>query len=507
MNMNNLKLYVCENFAPEYRQVIENEKYDDVILKVFPCTCVNRSKRKDLKEIFSMDNIDHSDRSIICGDHCSVLKLSADQLAAYRVETSDYCYKSIVSESLLQYILAKGGYVISLGWLNNWEENIRNAGFDRETAKKFYHDFCTELVFIDSGIEPQASNRLDKLSEYLELPYKIIPFELDNLKIYLRSIVYEWRLDKNNVAYNNTITELRKESAEYSAVFNIIEKIATSANQRDIINRLLEVFTVVFGAQLCRYVDASDKTFLTQEVEELVADSEKYYSISADQNEIIIKLVRQPDVFGFIIVGDFLFPQYIEKYINFAISISRIGALALSNAKKYEALAKSQEDITFISYHDALTGLYNRTYFNKALEEHAMSVAVGIFVCDIDGLKYVNDTFGHIEGDNLICMAANVLKDCFRETDIVARVGGDEYAAIVPECNVRLADRIISRINHTIEIQNGNIANKDYTLSLSVGYAIREQESTSLDDLYNYADVKMYTEKQRKKALAGERGS
>ncbi|MFZ2538929.1 MAG: GGDEF domain-containing protein, partial [Oscillospiraceae bacterium] len=461
--MNNLNIYVCENFAPEYKRIIETEKYDDVILRTFPCTCVSSVKRKNLKEIFSGDDSPDSDRLIICGRLCNVLKLSSVQGAAYKINTSNYCYKNMANESLIQYVLDKGGYVISLGWLNNWEENISNNGFDRETAKKFYGEFCTELVFMDSGIEPEAVMKLDKLAEYLGLPYTVIPFELENIKVYLRSIVYEWRLDKKGIDYKNTITELRKESAEYSAIFNIIERIATSANQREIINKLLEVFTVVFGAQTCRYVDASEDTYFTKEVEDEFLSSEKDYSMSADQHEIMIKISRQSDIYGVLIVGDFMFPQYIEKYINFAISISRIGALAISNAKKYEALAKSKEDITFISYHDTLTGLYNRAYFNKALEEHATSFSVAIFVCDIDGLKYVNDTFGHIEGDNLICMAANALKKCFRETDIVARIGGDEYAVIVPECNQLLAENFKSRINQMIEIQNENNTNKDYT--------------------------------------------
>jgi len=67
--------------------------------------------------------------------------------APFEIHTANYCFNHLASEGFINYILEKGGYVIGLGWLNNWREHIKNAGFDRETAKSFYKSFCKELVF------------------------------------------------------------------------------------------------------------------------------------------------------------------------------------------------------------------------------------------------------------------------------------------------------------------------------------------------------------------------
>ncbi len=506
--MKKLSLYVCENLAPEYREVISSEGYEDVLVQTFPCTCVNRIKLQDLKGVFSEYDCFSTDRLIICGDQCNVSKLNPTQLSAFRILKSNYCLESIANESIIEYIIQKGGYIISLGWLNRWQENINQAGFDQKTARLFYGDLCQELVLFDSGIDAYAASKIEQLAEYLGIPYRIIKFGLDRVRILLKSIVYEWRLQEKSNEFKHTINELRQASAEYSAILNIMEKIALTSSKRDIVDKLLEVCTVVFGAQTCRYLDLADVSNLTQfneaklaqSLEDFIANPEKNFSISEDQKQIMIKISHQSEQYGILLLSDFIFPKYVEKYLNLAISISRIAALAFSNAQKYELLVKTKDEITYRSHHDALTGLYNREYFNKALQENLQTPSLAIFICDIDKMKYVNDTFGHIEGDKLICMTANILKNCFRGSDIVARIGGDEYAAIVPNCDLRTAEMLKTRINEEIAKKNENDASQLYKVSISIGYAIRENEITDNQELIHEADKQMYNEKTRKKA-------
>lgn len=153
-----------------------------------------------------------------------------------------------------------------------------------------------------------------------------------------------------------------------------------------------------------------------------------------------------------------------------------------------------EERLKTLSLRDPLTGLYNRTYFENEIErlESGGYKQLGVIVCDLDGLKIVNDSFGHDSGDALLIAAANVLKSSLRDSDIIARIGGDEFVVILPNCGHTAVERTFNRILSAVESYNA--ANPALFLSLSVGFATTKK-SLGLRDLYKEADNNMYREK------------
>lgn len=161
-------------------------------------------------------------------------------------------------------------------------------------------------------------------------------------------------------------------------------------------------------------------------------------------------------------------------------------------------LKEKEEKILYISFHDYLTGLYNRRYFESQLKENnkPWKLPVSLIVADIDLLKRINDEYGHYEGDNSIKMIAGILKSVTRSSDIVARIGGDEFALILPESNEKIVKKIISRIEKKFKNINKQI---DFNLSLSVGYAIKNNTEEDLNEVFKKADKNMYKNKNFKK--------
>ncbi len=118
---------------------------------------------------------------------------------------------------------------------------------------------------------------------------------------------------------------------------------------------------------------------------------------------------------------------------------------------------------------------------------------------DMDNLKIINDTYGHKEGDRVIVEAAHILKTTYRESDIIARIGGDEFVVFPIRIDGDEIETIISRLSDSIEEHNG-IAQREYKLSMSVGISPYDPESTqSVDDLLAQADMLMYEHKKAKK--------
>lgn len=154
---------------------------------------------------------------------------------------------------------------------------------------------------------------------------------------------------------------------------------------------------------------------------------------------------------------------------------------------------QAEESIKKLAYKDSLTSLYNRTYFDEQMtkiEENITEYApVSIISIDLDGLKIVNDTFGHKSGDDFLKAAANIIVKAFRKTDIIARVGGDEVCIILPKADSKVALKKRSDILELIE--NHNKENPSTLISMSIGTATT-RELESIYDVYKRADDNMY---------------
>ncbi|HBW34326.1 MAG TPA: GGDEF domain-containing protein [Desulfosporosinus sp.] len=154
-----------------------------------------------------------------------------------------------------------------------------------------------------------------------------------------------------------------------------------------------------------------------------------------------------------------------------------------------------QEKLEHMSFHDGLTNLYNRSFFEEKMrllkgDDYA---PIGLIVCDVDGLKLVNDTLGHGTGDKLLWLTAGILKKCFREDDLVFRIGGDEFAILLPKSDLKIVEQACYRIRKAVEEYNSE--NLEFPLSLSIGSAVSEKTNVNVDMVFKEADDGMYREK------------
>lgn len=159
-----------------------------------------------------------------------------------------------------------------------------------------------------------------------------------------------------------------------------------------------------------------------------------------------------------------------------------------------------EEQLKFLGSHDSLTGLYNRTYYEAEIERLLASrrFPVSIVIIDLDGLKAINDLYGHAAGDKLINKAASVLKKAFRADDLVARTGGDEFTIILPESSPVVLNTSVARIEECLK--EANKIEDGYSLRFSLGTAVAESSEKLLGAI-KMADLKMYRNKAERKAL------
>lgn len=177
------------------------------------------------------------------------------------------------------------------------------------------------------------------------------------------------------------------------------------------------------------------------------------------------------------------YPQYKEGNIIGAVVTFR------DNTER----KKSEERIKYLNNHDFSTHLYNRRFFENSLMRinQKENLPIAIIFGDVNGLKLTNDIFGHATGDSLLLKTAEVLKKICREEDIIARVGGDEFAILLPKTEAEVVEKIITRVKH--ELSKEQIA--AVKCSMSMGYDLKTSMEQDIERTMRNAEDRMYKEK------------
>ena len=173
---------------------------------------------------------------------------------------------------------------------------------------------------------------------------------------------------------------------------------------------------------------------------------------------------------------------YSPKFKQFAVIISDV------TERK-----RAEQEIRYLSYHDYLTGLHNRRYYEEELGrlDKAANLPITLIMADVNGLKLINDSFGHAMGDELLKKAARLITAAVPENSIVARLGGDEFIVILPQTDIFEAVDVIN----SLKAKTSNEKIGAFDISISFGYEIKEMEDQDIQEIYKRAEDDMYRHK------------
>lgn len=154
---------------------------------------------------------------------------------------------------------------------------------------------------------------------------------------------------------------------------------------------------------------------------------------------------------------------------------------------------KKQDEILFLSYHDQLTGLYNRRFFEEELTrlDTERNLPMTLVIFDVNGLKLINDAFGHLTADKVLQTVAWALRKECRSDDIIARIGGDEFVLLLPKTEWEMAETISHRIQQSVKNQKVN----SIQVSVSYGWETKRKPDMAMMDVFKNAENNMYVHK------------
>jgi len=238
----------------------------------------------------------------------------------------------------------------------------------------------------------------------------------------------------------------------------------------------------------CKMYGYSRQEFLTMSPMDVVVDSQKINVPNKDllSNGSATFEVMHRHKDGTIIPAEISSHVFIHEEKQCTLSIIR----DITRRKVLE------EQLAHFSLHDSLTGLNNRAAFDQDIQElKGYAGPLGIMIGDVDGLKIINDTFGHSTGDNLLRSAASLIKQSLPAQARLYRLGGDEFAVIFLGMKESELERASRRIKANVEHHNQN--SHKVALSISVGFSYVSTGACNIEKLIKEADTKMYREKLR----------
>ena len=153
----------------------------------------------------------------------------------------------------------------------------------------------------------------------------------------------------------------------------------------------------------------------------------------------------------------------------------------------------ADDQIRYLSFHDKLTGLFNRPYFDVELKRlnTERQLPISVIMGDVNGLKLVNDAFGHQEGDKLLARIAVILKESCRKEDVIARLGGDEFAIFLPRTSYKITNGIVERIRTACS----QASHDPVQLSIALGAVTKEDPNQDIQEVLKEAEERMYRSK------------
>ena len=270
---------------------------------------------------------------------------------------------------------------------------------------------------------------------------------------------------------------------------------------------------VIFGARETTVQDFSSIQLIAEEQQLVISDSRSLsspYELTEKLKLLTRNAYDDTDRFNWMFaplcgseskkLGYLIIKQPIESIIHHDVISLFVDQLSVTIENRLLLL-----ELERLANTDSLTGIYNRNFFQKELDTEIAkasknNIPFSIFVIDINGLKRINDTYGHEEGDKLIISVANLLKKTFRDSDVITRSGGDEFVILCPNTQCDDALGVLNRIrtverNMTLAHYKSGNAHQIEPVHISIGIACSTE--TTPERVFSLADENMYEDKKR----------
>ncbi|MFP4348392.1 MAG: response regulator [Desulfococcaceae bacterium] len=348
-------ILVCEVLREEVTEALKAEGLDAVEVVVFPSDCETPAPRGQAFHRLIRRCDRTFDGVLTLGGPClNSIDPEAGRSGNSPVHIVKTCFDLLLPRSLVRSYMREGAYLVTPGWLKTWRRRMELWGFDRETGRDFFSESCSRFLLLDSGVDPDAPENLAALSRFVDRPAERMAVGLDLLRLMLARQAADWRQGSPSEAPGRPAPALETQLADYAMVFDLMARLTGFETEERVHRAIFELFDMicapgmmaflpVVDGRSTRLLVSPDTARMEEGVEDLMGDLREDFQWTPSETGFVIRISRNREVMGVLLVDHLALPQHRERYLNFSLSILPLLALAVSNARNFERLERARQ--------------------------------------------------------------------------------------------------------------------------------------------------------------------
>lgn len=367
----------------------------------------------------------------------------------------------------------------------------------------------TCLAGVDTASAATPPIRLIRQDECLVLASKRtgIAIDLDYLRQWLGRLVAEWRLEDEKRQIVQRERDSAREVADHKAAMDFLGRLPLLKDERETITAIEEMFHLLFAPQVFCYLSAEGGCIhndydLSPDLLDQAQSLRSDWAWTKSGKGFLLRIARADEALGVIIVDQLAFPEYRDRYVNLALSISGVAGLAIDNARTYRRLMELQRELEREAHTDVLTGCVSRRHFLdvtrlELARSRRHSEEVSLLILDLDHFKTINDLHGHLVGDLVLQELVRICTAALRSEDTIGRLGGEEFSVLLPETGRDKAMEVATRLCDSVAAAEVRLDGEpSIRFTTSIGIATLTADDFSVSAMLDRADHALYEAKR-----------
>ncbi|NVO04967.1 MAG: DUF1638 domain-containing protein [Rhodoferax sp.] len=333
----------CANFHAEIQACLDAEAWADVVCAALPARCG--------RPALTWDEIGAAvppgcTQVLLLGRAClGGLGAPPPGCVPTRVLVQEQCFHLIAGPTQVAEEINQGSYLVSPGWLGQWRQQLEKLGFAPDHAAEFFHDFTKGLTLLDTGIQADSTQHLQDLATALDLPARRVPVGLDHMRLFLKNLVLQWRLDAADVAAQERQRQHARLLSEHVSALDLLGQLTRQRQEAEVLAGMEDMFRMLFAPQGYHYLAAADDPVpgLPAGLRDVLVGLDQAYAWTPSQQGFVLRLLGTQQPLGFVVVDGLQFPQFKEQYLNLALSLRDVCALAIESARNRKRLIEAEK--------------------------------------------------------------------------------------------------------------------------------------------------------------------